>query len=152
MLERGIFESYTYSCFWQPFLCAHVRLHLCYPSMWYCVISSPLQVPHLPVELWQSRLVPLVSEWPGLLPLHWEIPLATGSPTLEEEAAVAVWMLMMATLTVTLWWGSPMERYTPYLLWAQHHLHLFYYPVHQWRPGLLLWVSQWMSCRFGDVS
>ena len=54
--------------------------------------NPTIQEPHLPV----------VSESPGLLPLHWEVPQATGSTTLEQEAVVTVWMLMVETLTVSL--------------------------------------------------
>ena len=64
--------------------------------------NSTIQEPHLPVVRQQSGLVPLVSWSPGLLPLHWEIPLATGSTTLEQEAVVTVWMLMVETLTAAL--------------------------------------------------
>ena len=67
------------------------------------------------------------------------MPLATGSTTLVT-VIVAVWMLMVATLTATLWQGSPMERDTPYLLWAQP-LHLVH-PGHQWRLGLLICVRK----------
>ena len=61
----------------------------------YHVASFLVQVHHLPVEWQQSRMVPLVSESPGLHPV---MPLATGSNTLEE-AVVAVWLLETLTHT-----------------------------------------------------
>ena len=49
-----------------------------------------------------------VQDGPTSIRVTWTPPsplgdtLATGSPTLEEEAAVTVWMLMVATLAATL--------------------------------------------------
>ena len=64
-----------------------------------CFSATILQLPHLPVMRQQSRMVPLVSECPGLHPV---MPLATGSTIPAVEETVVVRMSVEDTLTATL--------------------------------------------------
>ena len=61
--------------------------------------------------------MPLVSQWSGLPPLHWETSLAIDSPTLEEEeTVVVVKMLVVAPPIPTLWLVFRMDSPTSYPL------------------------------------
>ena len=66
-----------------------------YVLIWF----SFLQWPQLPLTSEQSRKVALVSESVGPHPLHRGIQLGTGSTIVV--AAMAVWMLVMASQTTT---------------------------------------------------